>query len=102
MTQACGNEELSADLRELLPDKPQGRAPWVLVDVRTGQFGLEEIDAISRSGRARPVAIIDRLDMAMPAYERGALATVPPDAPTILACIATLERRLKTVREAMS
>jgi hypothetical protein len=68
-------------------------APVVLVDLRTGDAGLELLSSIRRiRPGATLIGIAPSAELSGEAHARGALAFVPPDPHLIAACIRNVQR----------
>ncbi len=72
---------------------PGHEAPIVLLDLRGGEVGLDELARLRRTRAGTPlVALVDPDAPIGKIYEAGALATLPPEVDAIISCVENLAR----------
>ncbi len=103
LAEALLHEIAAVEVRGLgqagLPD-PGEPHPIVLVDLRQGEVSAEEASALHRSRpRASVIALVDPGVSFVKAYEAGALAALPADVETVVACVENvIESRRDLIR----
>jgi hypothetical protein len=72
---------------------PGESPPVVLVDLRHGAVGAEELESFRRArAHASIIALVDESFSTAKAYEAGAIAAVPPEPTAIVACLGNVVR----------
>jgi hypothetical protein len=103
LAEALRHEIAAVEIRGLgqagLPE-PGEPYPIVLVDLRQGEVNVEEAASLHRSRpRASVIALVDPGTSFVKAYEAGALAALPADVETVVACVENvIESRRDLIR----
>ncbi len=72
---------------------PGHESPIVLLDLRAGEVGIDELARLRRTRPGTPlVALVDPDASIGKIYESGALATLPPEVDAVISCVENLAR----------
>ena len=80
-------------LAEAAAPDPALPAPVIVIDLRNGELGADDVETLRRTRpRASVVALVEPGPAIAAAYEAGAVAALPPDPDAVVACVENILR----------